>query len=239
MPNQSAWDFHIAPLQVPAIEPEATWPGATWTVGSAVDLPMGGGLHFHCHISSLAAAALPHPPHRHPDEELIVPLCAPLDIVREADVLPLQPGDAAFHPSECLHTLQAGERRAAYVVLRWRTEHAEGAPADDRSLVSDAAATAHHAVAPGWLRTPLIDRPTRFLSRLRVHRTEMAAGCGYGWHKDDHDLAIVLVRGTVVSMTRRVAAPAILLHRAGSLHDIRCEGPEGARWFAVELHRAA
>jgi quercetin dioxygenase-like cupin family protein len=234
VPQETAWQFHLAPLDVPS-----PCHGTAWTIGSAFDLPMPGGWRLHWHVSSLAAGAVPHPRHRHPDEELIVPLCAPLDIVREADVLLLQPGDAAFHPSECLHTLQAGERRATYVVLRWRKEHAEGAPADDGSMVTDAAAATPDPVAPGWLRTVLIDRPTRFLSRLRVHRTEMAAGCGYGWHEDDHDLAIVLVRGTVVSMTRRIAAPAILLHRAGSLHDIRCEGPEGACWFAVELHRAA
>lgn len=234
MPQETAWKFHLAPLHVPS-----PCRGSAWTIGSAFDVPMPGGWRLHWHVSSLAAGAVPHPRHRHPDEELIIPLSARIDIVRETDVLALQPGDAAFHPSECLHTLQAVQRAAAYVVLRWRTEHVDGAPPDDRSMVSDAAAAVHQAVAPGWLRTVLIDRPTRFLSRVRVHRTEMAAGCGYGWHKDDHDLAIVLVRGTVVSMTRRIAAPAILLHRAGSLHDIRCEGPEGARWFAVELHRAA
>jgi len=234
VPQETAWQFHLAPLHVPSPRRDTAW-----TIGGAFDLTMPGGWRLHWHASSLAAGAVPHPPHRHPDEELVIPLSARLDIVREADVLPLRPGDAAFHPSECLHTLQAAERRAAYVVLRWRTEHAGGAPAGDRTVVSDAASAAHQTVAPGWLRTVLFDQTTRFLSRLRVHRTEMAAGCGYGWHEDEHDLAIVLVQGTVVSMTRRISAPAVLMHRAGSLHDIRCEGPQGARWFAVELHRAA
>lgn len=231
--QESAWQFHLAPLHVrPACRDTA------WSVGSAFDLPMPGDWRLHWHMSSLAAGSVPHPRHRHPDEELIIPLTAPIDILRETDMLPLRPGGVAFHPSECLHTLQAAERQALYVVLRWRAEHPDPAVADDRSMVWDAASATPHAVAPGWIRTALVDRPTRFLSRLRIHRTEMSAGCGYGWHKDDHDLVVVLVEGTVVSMTRRISAPAILLHRAGSLHEIRCEGPAGARWFAVELHRA-
>lgn len=234
VPDAKGWDFHFAPLWVAPADADAPW-----RVGGSSDLGMANGLRLHWHVSSLAGGAVPHAPHRHRDEELIVPLETQLGIIRERDTLDVRPRGVAMHPSECLHTLRAVGTRASYAVLRWQGPEIGEPAIGDQSLVSNAETVEREAVSPGWHRTALIDRPTQFLPRLRVHLSEMSAGSGYGFHSDGHDLAIVLLEGTVVSMTRRVSAPAVLLHRAGTLHDIRCEGPGDARWIAVEFHRAA
>ena len=73
------------------------------------------------HVTTLNPGAVSHPPHQHPEEEIL--------IVREGQVETLQngvatrcgPGSIIFHASNDLHNIRnVGSTPATYHVIQWR-----------------------------------------------------------------------------------------------------------------------
>ena len=86
---------------------------------SLVDTATANLARLEMHVTTLAPGASPHPPHRHPHEELMIVKSGRLeapqgDVVRQAG-----PGAVIFEASNELHGLRnPGPDSATYVVIR-------------------------------------------------------------------------------------------------------------------------
>ena len=72
------------------------------------------------HITTLNAGQSPHPPHTHPDEELLIVKEGNIESVLEGKTTPLGPGGIIFHASNQPHTVRnTGTAPATYYVIKW------------------------------------------------------------------------------------------------------------------------
>ena len=72
------------------------------------------------HITTLNAGQSPHPPHTHPDEELLIVKEGNIESVLQSKTTPLGPGGIIFHASNQPHTVRnTGKAPATYYVIKW------------------------------------------------------------------------------------------------------------------------
>jgi quercetin dioxygenase-like cupin family protein len=74
------------------------------------------------HVSFLPAGQTPHPPHKHPDEELIVIKEGTVEALVNGQTERVGPGSVIFQASNQMHTLRnVGDTPAVYHVFRWNS----------------------------------------------------------------------------------------------------------------------
>jgi quercetin dioxygenase-like cupin family protein len=77
---------------------------------------------FVVQMTTLNPGGSPHPPHKHPDEEMILIKDGTLEITINQTVQRIGPGSIVFVGPNDLHGwTNVGETRANYFVLRWTT----------------------------------------------------------------------------------------------------------------------
>jgi quercetin dioxygenase-like cupin family protein len=198
-----------------------------------------------CHVSALAPGSSPHPPHSHPEEEILMMLQGEGDLTlpglsAHRALLRLRSGEFVYYPAHFPHTLRAVSHEPAnYLMFKWR----------DRSLLRNSRLSfgrfdvAEFAAAPdsvtGCHFGLVFEGATRWLSKLHAHVTTLAPGAGYEPHVDAHDVAIVVLRGEVEALGRRVGRHGIIFFAAGDPHGMRNPGPDAAQYAVFEFHGAA
>lgn len=199
-----------------------------------------------CHVSVLNPGRSPHLPHSHLDEEILIVLDGRAQVViaePPQDPAPrieeFEAGDFIYYPAFQHHTIRCiGERPVTCLMLRW---HAlPGARAQDSMDVTVHRARDYEApeLKPRTIRTSLLfEGPTAHCAKLHFHRTRVNDGGGYAAHVDEHDVAIVLLRGKVRTLGRTVRAPAVVHYPAGEMHGLRGVGTTPAEYLVVEFHR--
>jgi hypothetical protein len=93
----------IHPLRLP-LEPDedAGWKPYSAFRGSTANLP-----DLSCHASVLVTGRSPHPPHTHPEEELLLLLAGEAELeLPELGLTPLRPGGLVYYPTGFAHTLR-------------------------------------------------------------------------------------------------------------------------------------
>jgi quercetin dioxygenase-like cupin family protein len=74
------------------------------------------------HITTLNAGESPHPPHSHPDEELLIVKEGSIESILNNKTTPLGTGGIIFHASNQPHTVKnAGTAPATYYVIKWNS----------------------------------------------------------------------------------------------------------------------
>ena len=74
------------------------------------------------HITSLNVGQVSHPPHQHPEEELLIVKDGMVETLQNGKASRLGPGSIIFHSSNDLHNIRnAGSTPATYHVIQWRT----------------------------------------------------------------------------------------------------------------------
>jgi quercetin dioxygenase-like cupin family protein len=74
------------------------------------------------HITTLDAGASPHPPHTHPDEELLIVKEGTIESFIDGKTTPLGPGGIVFHAANQPHTVKnTGTAPATYFVIKWNS----------------------------------------------------------------------------------------------------------------------
>lgn len=198
------------------------------------------------HSSVLAPGACPHRPHAHRDEEILVVThgLAELQIAADADGRDMQrerlvAGDWVYYPAGQHHTLSnVGDGPLHYTMLRWN--NATGRHGD--MLATQVVRSGERLRdAPGSGKSnkgKILEGATQWLDRLQCHLSVQPPGQGYAPHADGYDVAIVLLAGTIETLGRTIAAPALCYHPAGALHGLRACGATPARYLVFELARA-
>ena len=73
------------------------------------------------HITTLNPGAVSHPPHRHPEEELLIVREGTVETLQNGVASRLGPGSIIFHASNDLHNIRnVGTTPATYHVVQWR-----------------------------------------------------------------------------------------------------------------------
>ena len=77
---------------------------------------------IECHVTTLNPGETPHPPHKHPDEELIIIKEGLVEATVNGQTKRVGPGSVLFMASNQLHGVRnAGQTVAAYHVIRWKS----------------------------------------------------------------------------------------------------------------------
>jgi mannose-6-phosphate isomerase-like protein (cupin superfamily) len=230
---------HVQRLPVPFSPAPSEWRPYPLFHGSGPDVS-----DLSCHISALAPGSSPHPPHRHPEEEILLVLHGEVDLVLPdrppADGGPrerLRRGQLAYYPSEYPHTLEvSGDEPANYLMFKWRMP---AASASDRLRpgIHDLLAPPPGGVAPEGVEARIVfEGATAWLRRPNCHVTTLAPGAGYEPHLDAYDVAIVTLHGEVETLGRRIGPDHVVFYAAGEPHGMRNPGEAPARYAVFELH---
>src|SRR6266545_878378 len=73
------------------------------------------------HITTLDPGQISHPPHQHPEEELLIVREGTVETLQNGKASRLGPGSIIFHSSNDLHNIRnVGDTPATYHVINWR-----------------------------------------------------------------------------------------------------------------------
>jgi quercetin dioxygenase-like cupin family protein len=73
------------------------------------------------HITTLNVGQVSHPPHQHPEEELLIVKEGTVETLQNGKASRLGPGSIIFHSSNDLHNIRnVGTIPATYHVIQWR-----------------------------------------------------------------------------------------------------------------------
>lgn len=75
---------------------------------------------LECHVTSLNPGQTSHPPHKHPNEELVIVREGTVEVLSNGEWKRLGPGSVIFNASNQLHGLRnVGAGPATYHVINW------------------------------------------------------------------------------------------------------------------------
>ena len=198
-----------------------------------------------CHYSVLQSGKTPHPPHRHDEEEIVIPIHGEVDVIRVAagDAERRQtdragPGQVIYHASNQAHTIRAaGSGPSAYLVFRWVGSSREiGAVLASSIFDIRERLAADLALAEDRDKTDIFASQTSSLGRLACHLTTVKPGAGSNPHRNRHDVALVVLRGSIETLNQTVNAPSVAFYPAHTLHSARNAGASPAQYLAIEFH---
>jgi len=77
---------------------------------------------LECHVTTLKPGVLSHPPHKHPNEELVIIREGTVECLVNGEWKRLGPGSVIFNASNQLHALRnVGTVPATYHVINWQS----------------------------------------------------------------------------------------------------------------------
>ena len=89
---------------------------------SIVDKPTRTIANFESHVTTLEGGRVPHAPHRHPDEEIVIVKDGALEVTVNGQTQQAGAGSMLFFASNDLHGMKnIGTSRATYFVIRIKT----------------------------------------------------------------------------------------------------------------------
>lgn len=190
-----------------------------------------------CHASVLGPGESPHDLHAHRDEEILLVLSGEATLVtgdrRTVATTTAPSGTLIYYPAGQRHTIRNGSNApVTYLMFKWRGPEleSEGQPLEMSVRQLEETTSSERRVQI------LLQGSTRYLKRLRAHLTEVGPGGGYDPHVDAYDVAIVVLRGTVETLGRRVGPNGVVFYSAGEPHGIRNTGDDTAIYVVFEFH---
>lgn len=195
-----------------------------------------------CHISVLSAGHHPHPPHIHPEEEVLIVIDGTVEIELAEDNKgrggsrhALRPGMFSYYPATQHHTIHCvGPGPATYLMFKWHAGKAD-VPSPLQTSIFEYDATPRVRPEP-MVHKLLFERATDCLGKLHAHLTVLQPGGGYEPHADPYDVAIILLSGEVETVGERVRPLGIIYYSAGELHGMRNVGVTPATYLVFEFH---
>jgi XRE family transcriptional regulator, regulator of sulfur utilization len=77
---------------------------------------------LECHITTLNPGETPHPPHKHPDEEIVIIREGTCEFVMNGETHRVGPGSVVFQASNQMHSVRnVGDTPATYHVIKWNS----------------------------------------------------------------------------------------------------------------------
>jgi len=216
------------------------------------DQPTATLTRFECHISTLNPSRASHPPHTHPQEELIILRDGTLDVNVNGQIQRVGPGSLFFFASNNPHAVQNnGEKPATYFVFNFataatRTPPAIGAasvPGQLGSTVVEWTKLPVQATKTGERRA-VIDSPTATLANFECHVTTLNPGeAAHAPHRHPDEEIIFVREGQVeVSLNghaQSVGSGAVLFFASNDEHGLKNVGSGAATYYVMRLKTEA
>jgi len=77
---------------------------------------------LECHVTTLNPGETPHPPHKHPDEEIVIVKEGTVESLVNGQTRRVGPGSVIFQASNQMHGIRnVGEGPATYHVIKWNS----------------------------------------------------------------------------------------------------------------------
>jgi quercetin dioxygenase-like cupin family protein len=77
---------------------------------------------LECHVTTLNPGLQSHPPHKHPNEELVIIREGTVEVLSNGELKKVGPGSVIFNASNQLHSLKnIGTTPAVYHVINWKS----------------------------------------------------------------------------------------------------------------------
>jgi quercetin dioxygenase-like cupin family protein len=201
---------------------------------------------FECHISTLNPAKASHPPHTHPQEELIILREGTLDVQLNGTSTRVGPGSLFFFASNNPHAVQNhGDKPATYFVFNFAT--AATAKLRGQAMSPDLPGSAIYdwqklAVIPTAKgeRRDVCDRPTATLANFECHITTLKPGeTPHAPHHHPDEEILLLKEGqldvTIAGHTTRATPGSIVFVGANDEHGWRNAGDTMATYYVMRL----
>ena len=226
-------DFLIKPIIYPLTEDENN----DWQVFPLFNGMFGSFKSFSSHISALKPDIIPHSPHAHMEEEIIIPLRGNVEILTSDQptgsiraTLPLEPGSFVYHSSRQSHTIRCSSSKAAqYLVFKWqRYDHAVKELGTFAYIANDQEWEFQH-ISPGFRLLSIAGLNDHTYSSLRAHFSYLEPNKGYRAHQDEYDIVAVLLAGELETLNLSNSAPAIFFFAANTPHGFNNPGTKPAR----------
>ena len=232
----------IHSLQLPLEQdPNVGWKPHFMFRGATPNLEVIG-----CHASVLDPDRQPHPPHRHYEEEILIVLDGQAELVLEDagsnNQLSRRTADRgvfAYYPSGFAHTIRnTSDAPVTYLMFKWAAEGKENAGFLEHHLIPipEAPDDAMPGDSAGFSPNEVLEGETKCLRRLHSHVTTLQPGAGYAPHVDAHDVAIVMLEGTVETLGERVGPDSVIFYAAGEPHGMQNVGDIPAVYLVFEFH---
>ena len=101
------------------IEVKPTKVGSTRTFFQAPTATLD---ELECHVTTLNPGETPHPPHKHPDEELIIVKEGTVESLVNGQMRRVGPGSVIFQAANQMHSIRnVGQTPATYHVVKWNS----------------------------------------------------------------------------------------------------------------------
>lgn len=77
---------------------------------------------LECHVTTLNPGETPHPPHQHPDEEIMIIKEGTVETLVNGQLKRIGPGSVIFQAANQLHSIRnVGQTPATYHVVKWNS----------------------------------------------------------------------------------------------------------------------
>jgi uncharacterized RmlC-like cupin family protein len=202
-----------------------------------IESPVMAG--FSCHASVLGPGYMPHTPHEHGEEEVLVVLSGEAAIFAGASrsgalrVDRAVAGDIFYYPPGFQHTianLAPDNEPLRYVMFKWTGRAGRAQKVDGYKIPASA-----HAQG----KRLMVDRPASGLDKLHIHSTTLAPGEGFERHTDRYDTAIIVLEGELSMLDATLGPGGVFYSRAGELHDTRNTSDAPCHYLVFEFHAMA
>lgn len=208
---------------------------------------------FECHISTLNPGLASHPPHTHPQEELIILREGELDVHINGTNTRVGPGSLCFFAANEPHAVQnRGSKPATYFVFNFstaRTAELRGQaplPADParRGSAIFAWDRLEAKATKTGERRAVTDLPTATLANFECHVTTLRAGeAPHAPHRHPDEEIVLVHEGqldvTINGATTRATPGTIIFVSSGDLHGWRNAGDTTATYYVMRLKTEA
>lgn len=78
---------------------------------------------LECHVTTLNPGQMPHEPHKHPAEEILIVREGTVEVLNNGEYKRIGPGSVIFQASNQMHTIKnVGTTPATYHVFQWVSE---------------------------------------------------------------------------------------------------------------------
>lgn len=200
--------------------------------------------HITCHVSYLTYGKSPHTPHRHPEEEILFVLKGEVDLILPADGSlgvekrrRLTEGEFVYYPNDFPHSLETVSKEPAnYLMIKWSNTRRKRKPQVPFQHFGNIFSEEGTIVSQGFSIKKLFEGSSSYLSKIHSHASQLSHGAGYEAHSDDHDVVILIRRGEVETLGKRIGPNGVIYYLAGEEHGMFNPGKEPAQYIVFSFH---
>lgn len=234
--------FHPETLAV-KITPNGTRRDVTRTPTATLEV-------LESHLTVLKPGMMSHPPHRHPNEEMIILEDGTVEASINGKTRRAEKGSVFFFASNDLHNMtNVGTTPATYLVLNFTTATTAEAPTDGAEKAAVQGKMGSRVFNWDQLefkktkvggRRELFDSPTTTLRNFECHTTTLNVGeiAHPSHHHPDEELVVVkegVMELTVKGKTERGGPGSVFFYASNDEHGMRNAGDTAATYYVIRF----